>query len=106
MTRRLWFVAGAGVGVYATARARRAVEAFSPDGLRDRAGAAVVGLRLLGAEVAAGRAEREAELRGQLGRHLGRPAGSRAPGRHAPSGPAAAQLAAPEQHHDQREQQS
>ena len=31
-----WFVAGAGVGVYAMVKARRAAEAFTPEGLRDR----------------------------------------------------------------------
>ena len=36
MGRPLWFVAGAGVGVYAAARARRAAEALTADGLRDR----------------------------------------------------------------------
>ena len=63
MSRGLWFVAGAGAGIYAMVRGRRAVEAVSPDGLRDRAGAAALGLRMLSAEVAAGKAEREAELR-------------------------------------------
>ena len=36
MGRPLWFVAGAGVGVYAAARARRAAESLTADGLRDR----------------------------------------------------------------------
>ncbi|MEZ5191145.1 MAG: DUF6167 family protein [Nocardioides sp.] len=36
MRRGLWFVAGAGAGVYATACARRVAEAFTADGLRDR----------------------------------------------------------------------
>ena len=36
MRRGLWFVAGAGAGVYAMVRGRRAAEAFTADGLRDR----------------------------------------------------------------------
>ncbi len=66
MSRGLWFVAGAGAGVYGMIRGRRAAEALSADGLRDRVGAAVLGARMLGAEVAAGKAEREDELRGQM----------------------------------------
>ena len=67
MPRTLWFAAGAGVGVYAMVRARRLAEAFTPDGLRDRASAAVVGLRALREEVAQGQAEKETELRERLG---------------------------------------
>jgi hypothetical protein len=63
MSRGLWFVAGAGAGIYGMVRGRRAAEALSTDGLRDRVNAAVLGARLLGGEVAAGKAEREAELR-------------------------------------------
>ncbi len=67
MSRGLWFVAGAGAGVYAMVRGRRAAEAFTPDGLRDRVGAAVVGARLFRDEVAQGRADTEPQMR----RHLG-----------------------------------
>jgi len=67
MSRSLWFVAGAGAGVYAAARARRAAEALTIDGLRDRVGAAVVGLRTVREEVARGRAEAEPELRRRMG---------------------------------------
>ena len=66
MPRTLWFAAGAGVGVYAMVRARRLAEAFTPDGLRDRANAAVLGLRALREEVAQGQAEKETELRERL----------------------------------------
>lgn len=67
MGRPLWFVAGAGVGVYAAARARRAADALTADGLRDRLRAWQVGARLFAEEVHHGRTEREAELREHLG---------------------------------------
>ena len=67
MNRSLWFVAGAGAGVYAMVRGRRAAEALTADGLRDRLGGLTVGMRMFRDEVAEGRAERETELRHQLG---------------------------------------
>jgi hypothetical protein len=67
MSRTLWFAAGAGAGIYATARARRAVEALTADGLRDRLGALDVGARLLREEVASGATAKETELRRRLG---------------------------------------
>jgi hypothetical protein len=67
MSRSLWFVAGAGAGVYAVVRGRRAAEALTVDGLRDRLGAAALGLRLFRAEVAQGKAEAEIDLRERLG---------------------------------------
>ena len=66
MSRSLWFVAGAGAGVYVVSRARRAAEALTAEGLRDRLGAAATGARLFRDEVVAGRDEREAELRERL----------------------------------------
>ena len=66
MARTLWFAAGAGAGVYVMVRARRLAEAFTPDGLRDRANAAVVGLRAFREEVVQGQAEKENELRQRL----------------------------------------
>ncbi len=66
MKRSLWFVAGASAGVYAAARARRAAEILTVDGLRDRVGAAVVGARMLRDEVAQGKAEAETELRDRI----------------------------------------
>jgi hypothetical protein len=67
MSRGLWFVAGAGAGVYGMIRARRAAETFTVDGMRDRVGAAVVGARLFRDEVAQGRADAESGLRERLG---------------------------------------
>ena len=67
MGRPLWFVAGAGVGVYAAARARRVAESLTADGLRDRVRGWQVGVRLFADEVQQGRAERETELRERLG---------------------------------------
>lgn len=67
IARPLWFLAGAGAGVYAAFRARRAAEALTVDGLRDRAAALSLGARLLAEEVAAGQAEKEAELRERFG---------------------------------------
>ena len=67
MSRAVWFVAGAGAGVYAMAKARRAAEAFTPDGLRDRLAGLTLGAQLFGEEVRAGREEKESELRERLG---------------------------------------
>ncbi|MCD4526060.1 DUF6167 family protein [Nocardioides sp. cx-173] len=67
MRRGLWFVAGAGAGVYAMVRGRRAAEALTADGLRDRVGAAVVGARMFRDEVAQGKADAESDLRERLG---------------------------------------
>ena len=67
MGRPLWFVAGAGVGVYAAARARRVAESLTADGLRDRVRGWQAGARLFAEEVHQGRTERETELREQLG---------------------------------------
>lgn len=66
MSRPLWFVAGAGVGVYAAARARRAAESLTADGLRDRARSLRLGARMFAEEVAQGKADRETELRRDL----------------------------------------
>ncbi|HEY0949715.1 DUF6167 family protein [Nocardioides sp.] len=67
MRRGLWFLAGAGAGVYAMVRGRRAAEALTADGLKDRLGALEVGARLFRDEVAQGRVEKESELRERLG---------------------------------------
>jgi len=66
MSRVLWFAAGAGAGIYGMIRARRAAEALTPEGLRDRWQALGVGARMLRDEVAAGRVEKEIELRERL----------------------------------------
>jgi hypothetical protein len=67
MRRGLWFVAGAGVGIYAMLRGRRAAEAFTADGLHDRWQALGVGARMFRDEVAAGKAEAEPRLRERFG---------------------------------------
>ncbi len=67
MRRGLWFVAGAGAGVYAMVRARRVAEAFTRDGLSDRWHALTLGARMLRDEVAQGQAEAETELRERFG---------------------------------------
>ncbi len=67
MRRGLWFAAGATAGVYAAARARRLAETFTADGLRDRWHGLRAGARVFATEAAAGRAERESELRDRLG---------------------------------------
>ncbi|MDE0776966.1 MAG: DUF6167 family protein [Nocardioides sp.] len=66
MRRSFWFVAGASAGVYAAARARRAAEVLTVDGLRDRVGAVVVGARMFRDEVAQGKAEAETDLRERI----------------------------------------
>jgi hypothetical protein len=64
--RSWWFVAGAAAGVYATAKARRAAEVLTVDGLHDRLTGWFAGARVLGDEVRAGTAEKETELRRRL----------------------------------------
>ena len=68
MRRGFWFAAGAGAGVYAMVRGRRAAEVFTVDGLKDRLAGLEVGARLLRDEVAQGRVEKETELRERYGR--------------------------------------
>ena len=67
MMRTLWFVAGATSGVYALVKARRAAEALTPDGLRDRLAGLSLGLHLFTDEVRTEMAGREIELRERLG---------------------------------------
>ena len=67
MRRGLWFMAGAGAGMYAVVRARRVAEAFTRDGLSDRWHAVSLGARMLRDEVAQGQAEAETELRERFG---------------------------------------
>jgi len=66
MSRAVWFVAGAGAGVYALSRARRAAEAFTPDGLADRLAGLSLGAHLFGEEVRTGMAEKENDVRRRL----------------------------------------
>jgi hypothetical protein len=70
MNRTVWFLAGAGAGVYAVARVRRVAEAFTPDGLADRLAGLSVGLQLFRDEVLAGAAEKDNDLRERLGAAL------------------------------------
>lgn len=67
MSRGVWFVAGAGAGIYGMVRGRRAAAALTADGLRDRVEALWLGARLFRAEVAQGAAQRETELREHYG---------------------------------------
>lgn len=83
MSRTLWFVAGAGAGVYAVTRVRRVAEALTPEGLADRLTALSLGLHLFTAEVRAGMVEKENEVRERLA------VGSPAPPPQLPAPPAA-----------------
>ena len=67
MNRGLWFVAGAGAGIYAVIRGRRAAEALTIDGLQDRLNGLAVGARMFRDEVAQGKAEAQTELRERFG---------------------------------------
>lgn len=67
MNRGFWFVAGAGAGIYAMVKARRAAETFTPEGIRDRMAGLGVGAHLFAEEVRAGMTEKETELRDRLG---------------------------------------
>jgi hypothetical protein len=64
--RSLWFVAGAGAGVYVVVRARRAAEVLTPEGLHDRLAGLSLGWHLFSDEVRAGMTEKETELRERL----------------------------------------
>lgn len=67
MRRGFWFVAGAGAGVYAVVRGRRAAEAFTAEGLADRMQGWQHGARLIREEFTAASSEREIELRERYG---------------------------------------
>jgi hypothetical protein len=81
----IWFGLGAASAVYASRRLHRAARRLTPLGVSDQAAALGAGMRCLRAEVRAGMAEREAELRGSLGLDRGSrhrrelPAAGRAP---------------------------
>ena len=68
MRRTVWFAAGAVAGVYAVVKGRRAAESLTPEGLRDRAQAWSLGMRMFREEVAQGKVEKEAELRERVSR--------------------------------------
>jgi hypothetical protein len=65
--RGVWFLAGAGAGMYGVVRARRVAEAFTRHGLSDRWHAVSLGVRMLRDEVAQGQAEAETDLRDRFG---------------------------------------
>lgn len=67
MSRGLWFVAGAGAGIYAMIRGRRAAEVLTANGLRDRLAGLEVGARMFRDEVAQARIDKETELRDRYG---------------------------------------
>lgn len=79
MGRGLWFVAGAGVGIYGMVRARRAAEAFTPEGIRDRLAGLELGAHLFAEELRTGMQEKETELRERLGMALDGPGELSAP---------------------------
>lgn len=64
--RTLWFVAGTAAGVYASTRARRAVEALTVDGVHDRLTGWFAGAAVLREELRAGMQDKEDELRERL----------------------------------------
>lgn len=66
MRRGFWFAAGAAAGVYGMVKVRRVAEAFTADGMRDRAGAATVGARMLREEFQQGRTDAESDLRERI----------------------------------------
>jgi hypothetical protein len=73
MSRTLWFVAGAATSAYAIAKTRRAAEALTPEGLRDRLAGLSVGVQLFGDELRTEMTVRETELRERLGLRLDGP---------------------------------
>lgn len=64
--RAIWFVAGTAAGAYTAAKARRAAEALTVEGLHDRLTGWFAGARVLRDEMRAGAAEKEAALRSRL----------------------------------------
>ena len=66
MRRGFWFGAGIAAGAYGMVRARRMMEAFTPDGIRDRLSGLTVGARVFNEEMRAGMTEKETELRDRI----------------------------------------
>ncbi|GGF36030.1 hypothetical protein GCM10011519_06920 [Marmoricola endophyticus] len=66
--RPLWFVAGAGAGLYVAFKARRAAEALTPEGFSDRVAGLQLGWEMFTDEVRAGMDEKESELRTRMAR--------------------------------------
>lgn len=73
MNRTLWFVAGATTGVYALTKARRAAEAFTPEGVRDRLAGLSLGVHLFNEEVRTEMVTTEKDLRRRLRLELSGP---------------------------------
>ncbi len=88
MSRAFWFAAGAASGVYALVKVKRTAQNFTPDGVAARAASMRTGARLFAAEVSAGMAQREAQLREELALPAARPAAA-APALESPTGPPA-----------------
>ncbi|HLR84105.1 MAG TPA: DUF6167 family protein [Nocardioidaceae bacterium] len=65
--RTLWFLVGAGAGVYTSVKARRLAYRLTPAGLADQAAALGLGVRAFGEEVRTGMAVREAQIADELG---------------------------------------
>lgn len=66
MSRIFWFTVGAGTGIYALVKTRRAAERFTPSGVADQVAALGHGARLFSDEVRTGMAEHETTLRSRL----------------------------------------
>ena len=67
MNRAVWFVAGAGAGVYAMNKARQLAQTLTADGLRARWQGVTHGARLVAQDAKQAQAVREDELRERLG---------------------------------------
>lgn len=67
MSRGLWFVAGAGAGVYAMSKVRRLADSVTTEGLRSRWHGMTHAARLLAEDVRSAQATREVELRESFG---------------------------------------
>ena len=67
MRRGLWFLAGAGAGIYAMARARRPPRRSRPTGCATAWEAVDLGARMFREEFAQAQAEKETELRERYG---------------------------------------
>ena len=67
MSRGFWFLAGAGAGVYAVTKARRATAILTPEGWSDRLSSLSLGAQLFVEEYRSARDDKDAELRQSLG---------------------------------------
>jgi len=67
MSRTLWFVAGAATSAYAITKARRAAEALTPEGMRDRLAGLSLCAQLFTDEVRSEASGKESDLRQRLG---------------------------------------